>query len=129
MRAGRLVGPRGGGEPTARVQVQTRVPDHPALVAVARGEPAEVLAAEVAMRREAGLPPFSALAVLSGRLAPDYAAALGPRAGEAGVSVTPLGDGRFLLEAASHRPLCDVLDDIPRPPGRGLRVEVDPATL
>ncbi|HXY26897.1 MAG TPA: hypothetical protein VEH82_01280 [Acidimicrobiales bacterium] len=131
VRAGRLVGGRGGGVPAARVQVQTRAPDHPVLAAVARGEPAPVLDAEVAMRRQAGLPPFTALAVVSGALAPDYAEALTRCAAEAGTAVTvaPLGDGRFLLEAASHGPLCDLLRATSRPAGRGLRVEVDPVSL
>ena len=131
VRAGRLVGRRGTGEAFACVQVQTRAPDHPLLEAVARGEPAPVLDEEVALRREAGLPPFSALAVVSGVLAAGYADALRTRADETGgaVTVAPLGEGRFLLEAASHGPLCDVLRATPRPAGRGLRVEVDPISL
>ena len=58
------------------MQVQTRVPDHPVLLAVSRGEPATVLADEVAIRRSSALPPFAALALVSGTLAPGYAAAL-----------------------------------------------------
>jgi len=138
VRAGRLVGRRGRGEPAARVQVQTRVPEHPALLAAARGEPAPVLDEELAMRRRAGLPPFSALAVVSGTLAPAYAEAL-TRQAEAlaregaapsgAVAVAPLAEGRFLLEAASHEPLCDLLRATARPPGHGLRVQVDPVSL
>ncbi len=133
VRSGRLVGRRGG-EPGARVMVQTRVPDHPVLASVARGEPAVVLADEVAMRHAAGLPPFSALALVSGTVAPAYADALtaradGDEADGTRVSVASLGDGRFLLEAPSHEPLCDLLRRTPRPSGRGLRVEVDPLSL
>ncbi len=126
--AGRLVGARGGGHPWARVQVQTRVPDHPVLAAVSRGEPEDVLAAEVAIRRASGLPPFAALALLSGALASTYAEALARAAADT-VSVSPLGEGRFLARADTHGPLCDLLAAVPRPPGRGLRVEVDPASL
>jgi hypothetical protein len=43
--------------------------------------------------------------------------------------VSPLGDGRFLVRAGAHGPLCDLLARVPRPPGRGLRVEVDPVAL
>ena len=74
-----------------------------------------------------------------GRAGPAYADALavGARgrtrteAVEAGgaVSLAPLGDDRFLLRAETHDPLCDLLARTPRPPGRGLRVEVDPVTL
>ena len=76
VRAARLIGGRGSGPPWARVQVQTRVPEHPVLTAVAGGEPAAVLAEDVALRRASSLPPFSALALVSGALAPTYAEAL-----------------------------------------------------
>ena len=50
-------------------------------------------------------------------------------AGAPAVTLAPLGDERFLLRAETHEPLCDLLARTPRPPGRGLRVEVDPVTL
>ena len=62
VRAARLVGARGSGPAWARVQAQTRVPDHAVLTAVSRGEPQPVLDEETAMRRLSGLPPFAALA-------------------------------------------------------------------
>ncbi len=138
VRAARLVAARGAGAPWARLQAQTRVPDHPLLQAVALGDPTPVLADEVAIRRTSALPPFSALALVSGALAPAYADALRleidrtqMHAGDAGdlVTLSPLGDDRFVVRAGSHPPLCDLLGRTPRPPGRGLRVEVDPATL
>ena len=138
VRAARLVAGRGTGAPWARLQVQTRVPDHPLLQAVSRGEPDVVLAEEVAVRRSSALPPFAALALVSGTLAPAYAEALrheveDPAAAAlvdgGGVSVSPLGEDRFLLRADRHETLCDLLALTPRPPGRGLRIEVDPATL
>jgi primosomal protein N' (replication factor Y) len=130
VRAGRLVGPRGSGATWARVQAQTRVPDHPVLVAAATGGPARVLDAEADIRRASSLPPFSAFALVSGTLAATYAETLSatvtanPR-----VSVTPLDGLRFLVQAPDHRELCDVLAAAPRPAGRGLRVEVDPTAL
>jgi primosomal protein N' (replication factor Y) len=130
VRAGRLVGPRGTGPAWARVQAQTRVPDHPALVAATAGEPMRVLEAEADIRRASALPPFSSLALVSGTLAGTYiegvaaAATANPR-----VSVTPLDEARFLVQAPDHQELCDVLAGTPRPAGRGLRVEVDPTTL
>jgi primosomal protein N' (replication factor Y) len=143
VRAARLVGPRGSGPPWARVLAQTRVPDHGVLRAVALGEPAPVLVDESAMRAAAGLPPFSALALLSGTLAAPYADALraalvaehtagdgAPTGADDGVaSVVPLGDGRYLVQAPRHATLCDLLARVPRPSGRGLRVEVDPPSL
>jgi primosomal protein N' (replication factor Y) len=138
VRAARLVGPRGTGTPWSRMQVQTRVPDHPLLRAVALGEPTEVLAEELSIRRASALPPFSALAMVSGALAPAYAEALGREADAAtavgpatpgAVSLSALGDDRFLLRADTHAPLCDLLARTPRPSGRGLRVQVDPVSL
>jgi primosomal protein N' (replication factor Y) len=142
VRAARLVGTRSAGAPWARLQVQTRVPDHPVLAAISRGEPAEVLAEEAAIRRTSALPPFAALALVSGVLAPAYAESLrsesdvptdpgatGTTIAPTTTSVSPLGDDRFLLRADNHESLCDLLARTPRPSGRGLRVEVDPVSL
>ncbi|HVA08852.1 MAG TPA: hypothetical protein VNG12_19120 [Acidimicrobiales bacterium] len=125
-RASRLVGARRAGPTWARVLVQTRVSEHPLLTAVARGEPADFIAGEEEMRRAAGLPPFSALAVLSGPQADGYAADVERDGVPNGVTVSALPDGRHLVKAADHAALCDLLASVPRPAGRGLRVEVDP---
>jgi primosomal protein N' (replication factor Y) len=129
VRASRLVGPRHAGPASARVLIQTRVPDHPVLVAVARGEPGAVAAGEESMRRSAGLPPFSALAALSGPLAAGYVDALRQAVAGSTVTFSELGDGRYLVQAADHETLCDLLGGVPRPAGRGLRVAVDPAAV
>ena len=130
VRAGRLVGARGTGPAWARVQTQTRVPDHPVLEAAAAGEPARVLEDEAEIRRASSLPPFSALAVLSGVLAGTYAESVAASATDIpSVSVTSLDETRFLVQGPGHQTLCDVLAATPRPGGRGLRVEVDPTNL
>jgi primosomal protein N' (replication factor Y) len=118
-RAGRLVGGRGapGAGP---VLVQTRLPDHPVLAAAVAGDPGRV--DERPLREELDLPPFAALAVVSGDAAAPYCAALGRMAG---VMTADLGDGRWLVRAPDHRTLCDALATTPRPAGR-LRVTVDP---
>jgi primosomal protein N' (replication factor Y) len=131
VRAARLVGPRRG-PASARVLVQTRVPDHPVLGAVGRGEPGAVGAAEESMRLGAGLPPFSALAAVSGPLAGGYVEDL--RAAAAGgvggaVTFSELAEARYLVQAPDHGDLSDLLAGVPRPAGRGLRVEVDPAAV
>jgi hypothetical protein len=91
------------------------------------------LAEDVALRRASSLPPFSAFALVSGTLAPAYAEALSRESASSEVgrelSVSTVGEGRFLVQAPAHGALCDLLARTPRPPGRGLRVEVDPATL
>jgi len=127
VRASRLVGSRQTGPASARLLVQTRVPDHPVLRAVRAGDPSAVAVGEEAMRRSAGLPPFSALAALSGPLADGYAAALGGAGAD--VTVTELADGRHLIMAPDHQVLSDLLAGVPRPAGRGLRIEVDPTSI
>jgi primosomal protein N' (replication factor Y) len=129
VRASRMVGPRHVGPTSARLLVQTRVPDHPVLEAVARGDLSEVAEGEEAMRRSARLPPFSALASLSGPLAVGYAGALRVAGAGTGVTLSELPDGGYLAQAPDHGALCDLLAAVPRPGGRGLRVAVDPAAI
>jgi primosomal protein N' (replication factor Y) (superfamily II helicase) len=130
VRASRLVGARGAGPAWARVQVQTRVPDHPVLVAAAQGDPSPVLADEREVRRLSALPPFAAMALVSGKLAPEYADALrASLPADGAVGLSPVGDESFLVHAPDHVTLCDLLARTPRPAGRGLRVEVDPPSL
>jgi len=119
-RAARTVA-RGGGR-DGRVLVQTRTPDHPVLVAARRGDPARLVASELPLRRALGLPPTTAMALVSGPAAPDHVAALGH---PLGVRVQGPLDGTWRLIAADHPTLCDALASVERPPGR-LRIEVDP---
>jgi len=124
-RAGRMVGGRGmvGSGP---VLVQTRVPDHEVLLAAVHGDPAALTRHELELRRQLDLPPFAALALVSGPAAAGYCRDLsGADAPPAGLSVADLGGDRWLVRATDHRALCDALAAVPRPPGR-LRVAVDP---
>jgi primosomal protein N' (replication factor Y) len=59
------VGRAGRGERLGRAYVQTYQPDHPAIAAVAAGDGAEFYDAELASRRELGLPPFGRLVKLT----------------------------------------------------------------
>ncbi len=127
VRASRLVGPRRS-DGIARVLVQTRVPDHPVLRAALTGDPSAVDAEEDAIRQSVGLPPYAAIALLSGTLAPTYADEL-QRAGPDTVTVSALPDDRFLVSAPEHAALCDLLATVTRPTGRGLRIEVDPTSF
>jgi primosomal protein N' (replication factor Y) len=127
VRAARLVGSNRVGPP--RLLVQTRVPDHPVLAALRRGDVAGVLTDEVSLRGEAGLPPFTALAALSGSLADEYAEAALAAGMDRGVTGSRLPDERHLISAPDHTVLCDLLESVPRPAGRGLRVEVDPSAV
>ncbi len=97
------------------VMVQTRLPDHEVLAL----DPGCLVTDELALRRELDLPPYSALALVSGPGADDYCRTLGG---------ADLGDGRRLVRAPDHRTLCDALAATPRPSGR-LRVTVDPTDV
>jgi primosomal protein N' (replication factor Y) (superfamily II helicase) len=129
IRSSRLVGARHTGPSSARVLVQTRAPDHPVLAAVVRGDPAAALAGEQDMRLAAGLPPYSALAAVSGRRAEAYAADLEAAGAGRDLTVSELPDGRRLVRSPDAAVLSDVLATVPRPPGRGLRIEVDPTAM
>ena len=115
VRAARLLGPRSRG---GRLLVQTTMPDHEVVRSMVAADPGVVARAEAARRRALSLPPFGALARLSGPGAAEFAASLE-------VPAAPDGDG-FLVRAASWSVLADALDEVPRPSAR-LRIEVDPA--
>ncbi len=121
-RAARVVGARSG---AGRVLAQTRLPHHEVLRAAVHADPELLATAERALRLELGLPPFCALALLSGPGAETYAAGLG---GVAGLAVSALGADRFLVRAGGHDSLADGLATVARPPER-LRVEVDPTDV
>ena len=93
-------------------------------MAAVSADPGVLAAEETEVRRALGLPPFGALAVVSGPAADAYGSAVRAAAPDT-VSVTGPVDGSWSVRANDHRALCDLLGAVPRPPGR-LRVEVDP---
>jgi primosomal protein N' (replication factor Y) len=118
--AARLTGGRDQG---GRVVVQTRSADHRVLRAAVRADPGRFAAEERDLRRSMGLPPFGALAEISGAGAGELVAPLGRQPG-----VTVLGprhDGRYLLRAGGPEALAAVLARAERPAAR-VRVAVDP---
>jgi primosomal protein N' (replication factor Y) len=120
--AARLVGGRDHG---GRVLVQTRMSGHEVLVAAVHADPALLALPEGEVRRTLGLPPFGALATLRGPGGVAFAEGLGTADG---VTVSPMGDGQWLVRAPDHRVLCDSLAAVPRPAER-LRVAVDPTNV
>jgi len=119
-RASRLTRGRTG---DGRVLVQTRQPDHPAILAALAADPTRLTNAEHDVRSLLQFPPYAALALVSGEASPAYAEALRV---DARVTVQgPDPSGRWLVRADDHTALCDALVATPRPSGR-LRVAVDP---
>lgn len=117
-RASRIVGGRARG---GRVLVQTRIPDHPVIASAVHADTSLFARDDRERRRALRLPPFAALARLSG----DGAGALVERLS---IESAELGSGRFLLRAPSHQELCDALaESTAERAARGrVRIEVDP---
>jgi primosomal protein N' (replication factor Y) len=109
--------------------LQTRLPEHEVVGAVARADPVAVARAERDRRAPLGFPPFGGLAALSGEPVAVDAACSALRA--VGVTVLgPVDDGRrALVRAATWDSLADALTD-PAVDGAHalgrLRVDVDP---
>ncbi len=118
-RASRLVG---GRRRAGRVLVQTRVPQHQALLAAVNADPGRLAVGEAGIRHALRLPPAVAMALVSGGAAEEYVAAL------SGVDVLGPDADRWLVKATDHDTLSSALAAVSRPPGR-LRVEVDPLRL
>ena len=118
-RAARITGPRTTG---GRILLQTRLPDDPALVAAFRADPALLARAERDRRQELGLPPYGAMAVVSGPVAGEFMERLGT---PPGIRIAPDPGGQFFLRAPDYDTLCAALAAAERPPGR-LRINVDP---
>jgi primosomal protein N' (replication factor Y) len=115
-RAARLVGGRHGG---GRLLVQTFLPRHEVLQAVLYADPSRAAKVELGRRELLGLPPFAALAAVSGNGAEAFAAATGLETSSAGDVV--------LLRAPTWDQLGVAISGAPRPKGSRLRIEVDPA--
>jgi primosomal protein N' (replication factor Y) (superfamily II helicase) len=141
-RASRLVG---GRQRAGKVLVQTRAPGHPVIEAALLADPGRLAASEEPVRKALRLPPFAALAVLSGPGARELAGALEKLDGaEAAVhsevpgeplevrevpgeplELSELADERWVVRAADHASLADALAVAGRPSER-VRIEVDP---
>lgn len=118
-RAARVAGPRTAG---GRILLQTRLPDNPAVTAAFRADPALLARAERDRRQELGLPPYGAIAVVSGPSAGEFMDRLGT---PLGIQIAPDSSGQYFLRAPGYDSLCDTLAAVERPSGR-LRIDVDP---
>jgi primosomal protein N' (replication factor Y) (superfamily II helicase) len=124
VRAARLIGPRRE-RPDGRLLVQTFLPRHEVVQAALLADPGRLTDRERERRRVLDLPPFSALASITGLGSDEVSGAL--RA-VAGVNVAGSGD-RYVARAASWDDLGRALIAAPRPKGSRVRIEVDPPRL
>ena len=118
--ASRIVGGRRRG---GHVVVRTRLIDHEVVAAARHADPGRLVAVEQPRRRLLRLPPTTALCLVSGDGAAEYAAHLRATAGE--LEVGSLAAGRFLVRAPGPGPLADALAAAGPAPA-GTRVEVAP---
>jgi primosomal protein N' (replication factor Y) len=116
-RASRMVGGTAG-----QVLVQTRIPDHAVIVAAINADPDRAQVGEREVRAALRLPPFAALAAVSGEGGAALVAGL-----QALGTVEVLGPdhGRWVAVADDPAVLADALAAVGRPAGR-VRIEVDP---
>jgi primosomal protein N' (replication factor Y) len=118
--ASRLVG---GRRRQGRVVVRTRLLDHEVLAAALHADPGRLAAAEEPLRQLFGLPPTTALALVSGEGASEFAARL--QAASPGLEVGGSGEARLLVRAATSEALA-VAIAAAGDPGPGTRIEVNP---
>ena len=118
-RAARITGPRESG---GKILLQTRLPDDPVVTAALRADPALLARADRDRRQELSLPPYGAIAVVSGPEAGEYMERFGT---PPGTQIAPDPGGQFLVRAPDYDTLCDALASVERPSGR-LRIDVDP---
>jgi primosomal protein N' (replication factor Y) len=107
--------------PNGEVVVQTTVPQHEVLVGLMNGDLAAHHAAETQRRKRLSLPPFGALAEISGKGAHEMSDQLS-RSLLVQVST---GDERVLVRASSWEDLSEALRSVERPKDR-VRVVIDP---
>ena len=123
VHAARLVGRshRGG-----KVMVQTHSVDSPVLQAMATLRIDQYLQSVTEMRRSMKLPPFGALAQLSGSCIDE---AMEELQRNVFVHVSASSSGSYLVRAADWQVLADVLSEVEVPKGVRLKVEVDPGRV
>jgi primosomal protein N' (replication factor Y) len=122
-----VAGSRARGGRQGRVLVQTRVPSHPAVQAAVHADPGLLTDEESVLRRALDMPPYAAVALVSGPAAGAYVDALRDL-DPAPITVLGPDRGAWLVKAPGPAALADALAEVARPPGR-LRVAVDPARL
>lgn len=107
------------------VMIQTFNPDHEVLHAATRADPQVVVDAERERRSMLGLPPFGALAAVTGAFSDEVVGQLDRDL----VQVGGDGDDRYLLRSQDWTTLGEAINATTRPPGSRVRVAVDPPRI
>lgn len=120
VRAARLVGPRSRG---GRILIQTFQADNEVIRAALHADPGRIVDGERERRRMLGLPPFGALAEISGAGSDEFVASMPPTVGVEIVG----GDGEYVARADDWMVLGRTIAAGTRPAGARLRIAVDPS--
>jgi primosomal protein N' (replication factor Y) len=123
VHASRLVG---RSEIGGKVMVQTHSVDSPVLQAMATLRIDEYLQSVSEMRSFMKLPPFGAIAQLSGT---NIDAAMNELHNNVFVHVSASNDGSYLVKASDWQVLADALSELEAVKGVRLKVQVDPARV
>ena len=129
VRAGRIVGPRRG---SGRVILQSRQIGHPIIAGLAAGDPTALETYLMHQRATLRLPPFSAIAEITGPGAPGFIDSLGSYTTPDSVDIVADRSGatlRWLIRASDAEELTELLASGSRPAGQRLRIAVDPVRL
>ena len=118
VRAARLVGPRSRG---GRILIQTFMPSHDVIQAAVLADPGRIVTAERERRLTLGLPPFGALAEVSGAGSDEFVG--GVMSNDVRIGG---GDGHYLIRADDWMTLGTALNSATRQSGSRLRIAVDP---
>ena len=119
IRSARIVGKRNEG---GRLIVQTRQPEHEVLQAVLHANPEKLIEAESERRRLLKLPPYGALAQISGASASEMVASLSEISG---IEIMGPRNDCWLVRADDNHELSKAISSVGRPKGK-IRVEIDP---
>lgn len=128
--AARLLAPalseREARDPKRRLVIQTRIPEHPVIRAISQGDPFLLFESERDIRKKLRLPPYSAIALLSGDKAESAVENL--RLQGDNLELAELDKGRFLIRAENEISLAKALGDSGLP-ARNVKIIVDPADV
>jgi primosomal protein N' (replication factor Y) (superfamily II helicase) len=122
VRAARLLGPR---RRNGVLLLQTFIPDHEVISALVAGAPAMLVPGEQERRIALGLPPYGALAQISGKGSVEFAQSLPQMAG---VQIGQNSDG-FLVRASDIEQLQAALMAGERTSSSRLRITIDPPRI
>jgi primosomal protein N' (replication factor Y) len=122
VRAARLLGPRRG---KGLLLLQTFIPEHEVIAALSQGAPARLVDQERERRQALGLPPYGAIALVSGPGSEEF---VGSLHGSEGLQIGQ-GPQGYLLRASDRASLTALLRSGTQSSTRRVRIAIDPPRI